>query len=46
MVPNPHINSMNKKYVYCGAVESTVAWEMDFSPTLLLTKVGDIEQIS
>ena len=46
VVPNPHINSMNKKYVLCGAVESPTAQELGFIPTLPLTKLCDIEQIT
>lgn len=46
MVPNPHINLVNNKYVFCGVVRSAAAWELAGSPALLLTKPGDIEQIT
>lgn len=45
VVPNPHINSVNEKCVFRGAVESIAARELDFSPALPLTKLGGVEQI-
>lgn len=42
MVPNPHINSVNKKHAFHSEVERMAAGELNFSPALPLTKLGGI----